>query len=159
MKEICKVCKKPLQAGEENNICLKCKRKKQIALLGKLVKVGKVLAAGAVLGFKVLRKIQEIKKAETPSEDQKKEAAERGTSKSTVSYAPGVKYWNSETGRWEMDGIAYRYRVTYQDCRDGERHTYEYEDIDVGYKVYEYYRKQAYAEDVRWEHVLQEKER
>jgi len=64
MKEICKVCKKPLQAGDEKNICGKCKRKKQIALLGKLVKIGKVVVAGAVLGVKIIKKVNEVKKAE-----------------------------------------------------------------------------------------------
>jgi len=154
MKTVCKVCGKPLETEDKKGLCGKCKKKKQIALLMKGVKVGKKAAFVAVLTFKVIRKVNEEKKKTEPegvSEKVKKDTT--GSQK----HLAGAIYWNAEKCSWETDGVAYTYRVQYRDIRDQEIHTEEYEDIDCGYEAYEQYKKEWYASDVKWEHIHPER--
>ncbi len=70
-------------------------------------------------------------------------------------YKPPIdeKYWNPSSQNWEKNGNPYTYRVSYTDCRDGENHEHNYDDIDNGYEDYLYYKRQWYTKNTAWDHI------
>lgn len=65
----------------------------------------------------------------------------------------GEKKWNAASGRWEIDGVPIRYRVTWREFDSGEEHAREFDDVDQGYEFYRLMQRDANSYRATWEHI------
>ena len=149
----CTVCGKPLPDGYKKDICKECKKIKYNKWL---YKYGRWIVGGIIISA-VSAIIMKLESNSSEEEDTSYITSENNLSE-LIKHEPGQKYWNSETGNWEKDGMPYTYRVSYTDRRDGKVHVHDYADVDNGYEDYQYYNKQWWAADTQWDHIPPDEE-
>ncbi|MCD7893420.1 MAG: hypothetical protein LUG60_06920 [Erysipelotrichaceae bacterium] len=71
----------------------------------------------------------------------------------TNTHETGKKYWNVQKQNWEKDDKPYTYRVTYTNLETGELVVHNYSDVDNAYEDYQYYDKQWWTINTKWEHI------